>query len=102
MPANQQISIQGDSLIISGEMTFSTVPDLWKNSQLIFPRQAAWNCDFSQVTSCDSAGLALLLEWLKFSKAQKKKIQFMNIPQQIWSIAAAAGLDAILKSREQK
>ena len=92
----QQITIQEDRILISGELTFSTVTALWEFSQKLFPQQGQWNCDFSQVTSCDSAGLALLLEWIKLAKQKGKKLRFLQLPKQLQAIAAPAGLNALL------
>lgn len=94
---NPQITIQQDKILISGELTFATVTAVWESSQKLFPQQGSWNCDFSQVTTCDSAGLALLLEWLKLAKQQGKKIRFLELPQQLRSVAVPAGLNELLE-----
>ena len=90
------IVLRQDKFFISGAMTFATVKALWKASEQLFPKQATWSCNFSEVTTSDSAGLALLLEWIKLAGQQKKQIQYFQVPPQMRSIAAAAGLDGLL------
>ena len=92
---NQSITIQQDRILISGELTFATVEGILKQSQKIFPKQGQWNCDLSQVTTCDSAGIALLLEWLKWAGQRQIKLCFFQLPNQLQAIIAAAGLDKL-------
>jgi ABC-type transporter Mla MlaB component len=87
-----QINIKQDTLFVEGEMTFSTVAALLEASKPLLAKLNAWNWNFSQVTTCDSAGCALLLEWQKWAKHQNKPLQFSQLPLQAKAIAAAAGL----------
>ena len=48
------------------------------------------------VTRADSAGLALLLEWLRRSERAGCSISFVNVPEQLMSIARICGLEGIL------
>lgn len=96
--ANQQITISQDQILISGELTFATVASVLEASYKLFPQQAVWNCDFSQVSDCDSAGLALLLEWLKLAEQRKIKVRFLQVPKQLLSIATPAGLNQLLET----
>jgi ABC-type transporter Mla MlaB component len=52
--------------------------------------------DLAGVTRSDSAGLALLIEWLRESERQGRTITFLNMPAQMQSIARVCGLDGIL------
>lgn len=94
----QPITLSQDRILISGELTFPTVASILELSRQLFPQQGPWNCDFSQVTHSDSAGLALVLEWLKMARQRNIKVQFSQLPQQLLSIAAPAGLDALIKT----
>ena len=83
---------------ISGTVDFSTVPDLLRQSQVFFAAVKAVektqvNIDLSQVTDCNSAALALMLEMVK--KAQQKNIeaQFDNPPATLLTIAKAYGVE---------
>ncbi len=57
---------------------------------------AAIEIDLKGVTRADSAGLALLVEWLRAAERAGKSISFVNVPVQLSSIARISGLDEIL------
>lgn len=82
-------------LLVSGELNFATVMDLWNKSLPLFTRQSQLTIDLSQVTTSNSAGLALLIEWLKLAKNEKKTLKFVNIPQQLQTLADVAGVELI-------
>ncbi len=49
--------------------------------------------DLEKVTVADSAGLALMIEWIKHSKLLNSKLRFKNIPQQLFTLAKLSDLD---------
>ena len=85
-------------LVISGELNFVTVVNLWSESLPLLAKHNALHIDLSRITSANSAALALLLEWLKYARRENKTISFKNTPSQIQSIAAVAGIDNLLLS----
>jgi len=94
---NTQISLNQGKIMVAGELTFSSVQDLWEKSKMLFPQQGEWVCDFAQVSSCDSAGLSLLFEWIKLAKQRGRKLRLLQVPKQLLSLATAAGLNKILE-----
>nr|VFJ77139.1 MAG: phospholipid transport system transporter-binding protein [Candidatus Kentron sp. FW] len=84
---------------LSGELTFISVPNLWRKSE-----HPAANTngkvvlDLGEVTHSDSAGLALMVAWLRQSRDQNATIMFRNIPQQMLSLARTAGVDFLLEA----
>ena len=52
--------------------------------------------DLAKVTRVDSAGLALMIEWLRESERKNLDMTFTNVPEQLLSIARVCGLDEIL------
>lgn len=81
---------------VGGELTFSTVKYIQEQSQELFKPMASLSIDFTDVTRSDSAGLALLIDWMRIAKQSNRTILFYNIPQQILAIADASGLDELL------
>ena|SRR5260221_8645088 len=79
-------------LIVSGELNFATIVGLWSQSLPLFTNRSHIDIDLSQVTLSNSAGVALLIEWLKYAKQTNKAIMFHRIPAQLQSIAAVAGV----------
>jgi phospholipid transport system transporter-binding protein len=85
-----------DCFVVSGHLNFSTVVHIWNISLSLLVTKSFLRFDLSKVVSANSAGLALLLEWLRYAKERKKSISFENIPSQLLSIAVVAGIDKIL------
>lgn len=90
------IIYQNERWLISGELNFVTVSDLWRQSLVSLNDCKALHFDLTHVTSTNSAGLALLVEWIKFAKATHKPIQFSHVPAQLQAIASAAEVQALL------
>lgn len=49
--------------------------------------------DLQKITVADSAGLALLVEWIKQGQLYATKLTFKNIPQQLIILAKLNGFD---------
>lgn len=74
-----------------------TVPDLFASSQALFAgAQGKVNIDLAAVSRSDSAGLALLIAWLRLAQAQKFEIHFDNLPEQMRQIARVSELEPLL------
>ena len=52
--------------------------------------------DFSGVTRVDSSALALLLAWLRRSKARKSAVELRAPPESLLAFARLYGVDALL------
>lgn len=89
---NANVYCENDILYLAGDVNFSTVNQLWKDSVLLLANQSVFHIDLSNVTSANSAAIALLLEWLKYANQLKKSIIFNNIPKEIKSLASISGV----------
>jgi phospholipid transport system transporter-binding protein len=86
-----------DLLTVNGELTFAAVPDLLEQgAALLAMHSAPVRVDLGGVTRADSAGLALLIEWLRLARARRADIEFRNVPPQMLAIARVSGLDSVL------
>jgi phospholipid transport system transporter-binding protein len=90
------IEYKKDFFVISGELNFTTAVKLWNESLALMAKASQLNFDFSAVPSSNSAGIALLLEWVKYAKLHQKSIRFNNIPKQLRSIITVSGIEKIL------
>ena len=52
--------------------------------------------DLSSVSESDSAGLALLIEWLSVAKQAKRALRYENIPEQIQELARLSDVEPLL------
>jgi phospholipid transport system transporter-binding protein len=85
------------SWILAGDLNFSTVPGLMGAMDIGSADRNRISIDLAGVTRSDSAGLALLVEWLRESERLGKTVTFLNMPAQMQSIARVCGLGEILQ-----
>jgi phospholipid transport system transporter-binding protein len=84
------------SWLLVGDLSFTTVPALRGGLDIKSADRPRISIDLAGVTRSDSAGLALLIEWLRESERLGKIITFLNMPAQMQSIARVCGLEGIL------
>ncbi len=101
MPAAPQGStgftlLGGERAAVTGLLEFATVgPLLQQGSEAIAAGKAAF-IDLKGVTGSDSAGLALLLEWLSVARARKKTLRYENMPVQLQQLARLSEVEELL------
>jgi phospholipid transport system transporter-binding protein len=81
---------------VVGSLVFATVGDALKQSAQIFSTEQQLAIDLSAVTSADSAGLALLIEWYRLAARGNKSIRFIGAPTQLRALAKISDIDALL------
>jgi phospholipid transport system transporter-binding protein len=52
--------------------------------------------DCSRISASDSAGLAVLLDWLAAAKAQGRSLRFSNLPQGLAALGRISEVDELL------
>lgn len=86
---------------VSGEITFDTAEKILKASEAPFEEHTQLEVDLSEVTMSDSAGLALLLEWVTWANHSVREIQFTGMPEKILAIARTTEVEALLTRGER-
>lgn len=82
---------------VVGELGFETVRALLASSQAQFAgANPQFEVDLSGVTQSDSAGLALLIEWLKLATRSGKTVRFTRVPGQLHALARISEIDGFL------
>ena len=88
----------------SSELTFDTVQK--DSEQLIkFLRdnhETEVHLNLHQVTLCDSAGLALLIEAKRLCKQYNKRLVIEGMPKAIYALAEFCGVEAMLEQGDVK
>jgi len=83
--------------ILVGELTFHTVPELLTQEQMLMAGAGELlTIDLAGVVRGDSAGLALLIAWLRTAKQHHKRVRFLNVPSQLHEMAKVSGLEGVL------
>ena len=81
---------------VSGELTLETAVAVVTETEGLFEKVAAIEVDLGGVSRSDSAGLALMINWMRLAHQADKRIRFHNLPAQMLAIAKASGLDEVL------
>ena len=85
-------------VVVTGELTFATARDARQLGLLVLEGSRAERIviDCSGVTRADSAGLAVLLEWLAWSRRKARPIQLQGLPASLVAIARISEIDGLL------
>lgn len=85
-------------VVVSGELTFATAREARQLGLLVLEgaRGNGIVVDCAGVTRADSAGLAVLLDWLAWGRKHSRKIQLENLPPSLVAIARISEVDGLL------
>ena len=95
----ETVSAPGDSetrVRVSGVLDFDTVPELMRQASSLLSDAGSIVVDFSGVSNCNSAGLAVILEMARLMRQREKKICFQSLPEQIHTFARAYSVEKAL------
>jgi phospholipid transport system transporter-binding protein len=81
---------------IRGALNAETVTDLLERSEEAFRGASLIELDLAEVPEGDSAGLALLIEWLRLAKQHNQQLRVRNVPDQIAALARISEVDKLL------
>lgn len=82
---------------INEDLSFETVPDLCARSRAWFTTadEGVLEIDLAQIERADSAGIALLVQWMEQAEHHKIELRYQNVPGQLASLIRANGLAAL-------
>ena len=89
------ISCEGDRCRIDGPLTMANVTGVLEESSRAF-RAKDLLVDLSGVTEVDSAAVSLLLEWRRQAFASNRRIEYVNLPSALKSLADLYGVSDLL------
>jgi len=78
---------------VVGDLTFSGIDRQTIKSFAFLESANPITLDLGQVASTDSAGLSLVIEWIKYARNHRIELKFKNIPEQLLTLAKLSGLD---------
>lgn len=100
--SNFELEDRGDGrFALSGEMTFDTAERILQRSEEPFEEHTQLEIDLSGITMSDSAGLALLLEWVTWANHTVREIRFTGMPERVMAIAKTTEVDRLLTRGER-
>ncbi len=86
---------------LKGDMSFVTAERILQASEEPFEEHTRIEVDLSGVERADSAGLALLLEWITWANHTVREIRFTHMPDRILAIAKTTEVDNLLERGER-
>jgi len=86
---------------LTGEITFETAERVLLASEEPFEQHTRIEVDLAGVTRADSAGLALLLEWITWANHTVREIRFLSMPERILAIARTTEVEQLLRRGER-
>lgn len=89
-------SLGGGRFRVSGVLDAATVGGLLDQSRERFRNASRLDVDLAGVSEADSAGLALLIEWMRLAKDGGAAIQFEHVPGQITALARISEVEDFL------
>jgi len=86
------------SIVVRGELTFATARDARQLGVAVFEGSKAESflVDCAGVTRADSAGLAVLLDWLAWGRRRSRAVSLQNLPAALIAIARISEVDGLL------
>ena len=81
-------------------LTFATVPELrGRGCRLIAAAKAKaeLTLDLGEVGAVDSAGLALLIDWVAEARRRRVKLHFKQVPEALQALAKLSEVDELLQ-----
>lgn len=83
-------------LVASGDLSFATARHALQAGLARLPPARACTIDLAGITSADSAGLAVLIEWLSVAAARGSTLTFESVPAQLRAIAQISDLEDLI------
>ncbi len=97
-PAESQIQRLGAfHYQVQGAMTFETVRVLLQQSKTLFGGQPEVEVDLSGVSRADSAGLALLLEWMAEAAQRDASLVLKGMPDSLLAVAKLCQIESLFE-----
>jgi phospholipid transport system transporter-binding protein len=81
---------------LEGELSFGSVESALRKTARIFADSKRVAFDLAAIAKADSAGLALMVEWLRQASVEGVELHYLNLPRQLSDMARVAGVDGIL------
>jgi phospholipid transport system transporter-binding protein len=85
-----------DRAMLSGELRFDSVGSLLAVGSRVIGEGRIAVIDLAAVSAGDSAGLALLIEWLSVARSAKRPLRYENIPSQLQQLARLSEVEELL------
>lgn len=103
--AGFSVRVSGHTISLSGRLDFTTAAEALKSVTGLLNNAGAehsgsgdntMTIDMSGISSANSAGLAVMIEWLAVVQRSDQKITFENIPDSLHQISTVCQVDSLI------
>jgi phospholipid transport system transporter-binding protein len=86
-------------ILVTGELTFASARDARQLGVLVLEGSRADRLviDCGGVTRADSAGLAVLLDWLAWGRRKPRPVSLENLPPSLLAVARISEVDGLVQ-----
>jgi phospholipid transport system transporter-binding protein len=95
--ARGELAGSGSRFALTGDVGFADAARLLAEGDAAFRGEPAVEVDLSQVARFDSAGLALLLEWVLSARDAGRSVRYRNIPPPVLSLAGMSDVAELIE-----
>jgi len=89
--------INDQQYALSGELTMQNVSQVSEDTKpLMTAMSGEVTINLSKIARADSAGLALLIDWLRIARQREVTLRFEQLPEQLLQIARVCELHSVL------
>jgi phospholipid transport system transporter-binding protein len=85
------IQREGNRLVVSGRLTMETIGASFADAMLPLEGKE-WIVDLARVEAADSAAVSLLLGWLRNAQRHEARLNLVNVPDNLRSLAGLYGV----------
>lgn len=96
-PAAASLELDSDRARLTGALGFGTVTALLPAGAAAIRDGRAGVIDLAAVTGSDSAGLALLIEWLSIARTAARALRYEHVPEPLLQLARLSDVESLLQ-----
>ena len=93
------ITCDGGRCTVEGPVTLENIVAVLEESRRELPAAEKVVVDLGGVTEVDSSAVSLLLEWRRAALREKRKLEFVNLPDNLKSLAQLYGVTELLDGK---
>ncbi len=96
MSGFQLVDCGGGRYRLAGEMTFATASDALEATAPLFKGGIHLQFDLKGIRRADSAGVALLIEWMRRAKQARGGVRYSGLPEALRAMSRVGGVEELL------
>lgn len=88
----------GGTWKVEGDLNYATSARLYESARAAMAERLPDSVDLAAVERVDSAGVALMLDWIRAARASQHSLTFHNVPSHMQRIADLCGVAHLFRA----